>query len=366
MEETFYISFAQRMWGLSLGTTTAQVEEFLKDEIRKGRNLEEIKSILLSSKDVVFALNTELISKEVGIRKLEEYWERASFKSCQTTKQLVAFIEEFGDGQFFDQALGMLLDKKPSLTEINRVRKVNPNEQRIKDYFEELAFEQATTVESINEFISNYPGTKNIDELDRRFYFKAHSKKEYLAYLELFDKGKFRQDVENKLSMLDRTEAESPFTRVSNRNSEPVKIFISYSSADREYCELLVKQLTPMEFKDEIKVWSDADIQPGHTWENEIKNALEEVKVILFLVSPDFLASRYVSEVEINKAVERANAGELTIVPIIIRPCAWEDTRLSRYQVLPKAGKAISSWENSDSAFLDVLRSLKKLIKSYR
>ena len=48
-------------------------------------------------------------------------------------------------------------------------------------------------------------------------------------------------------------------------------------------------------------VWSDDKIKPGQEWFEEIKNAMNESKVGILLISPDFLASDFINRVEIPK-----------------------------------------------------------------
>ena len=79
-------------------------------------------------------------------------------------------------------------------------------------------------------------------------------------------------------------------------------------------------------------------------------------------MSPDFLASRYCYEKEMTRALERYEAGELIIVPIILEPCDWRSSPLGQFKALPKDGKAVSEWANENTAFLDVVSELRRLI----
>lgn len=48
---------------------------------------------------------------------------------------------------------------------------------------------------------------------------------------------------------------------------------------------------------------------------------LEKAHVILLLISSDFLASEYCYDVEMKRGLARHDAGEATVVPIILRDC---------------------------------------------
>ncbi len=140
------------------------------------------------------------------------------------------------------------------------------------------------------------------------------------------------------------------------------KIFISYSSEDRQYYEALVKHLTGLERSGLIEHWSDNEILPGMPWDKAVKKQLQIADIIIFLVSSDFINSDYINDIEINKAIKRYNKREVIIVPIIARICDFESLALHQFQALPTHAKPISTWDDKDAAWLNVLDGLKKLI----
>jgi hypothetical protein len=60
-------------------------------------------------------------------------------------------------------------------------------------------------------------------------------------------------------------------------------------------------------------------------------------------------------------AIRRHEAGEITIVPIILEPCDWLSSPLAQFKALPRDGKAVSEWTNQNTAFLDVVNELRRL-----
>jgi hypothetical protein len=50
------------------------------------------------------------------------------------------------------------------------------------------------------------------------------------------------------------------------------------------------------------------------------------------------------------------------VVPIILRPCDWEDSLLGKLTALPEKGKPVVKWDNPDSALLEVVKGLKKML----
>ena len=142
-----------------------------------------------------------------------------------------------------------------------------------------------------------------------------------------------------------------------------LNFFISYAHVDEPFKVELIKHLSGLKLSGLIKEWHGREILPGQDWDETIKQKLDLADVILFLVSADFMASDYIKDVEIEKAIERHNKGLVRIIPIIIRDCDHTSLQISRYQALPAGTKPISNWENKDAAYLDIVNQIKKILK---
>jgi TIR domain len=108
-------------------------------------------------------------------------------------------------------------------------------------------------------------------------------------------------------------------------------VFVSYSREDREWVDRLQTHLAPYLRGETFYVWDDAKIPAGTNWKTEIDTALAQARVAVLLVSPEFLASEYVSKVELPAILGRAGA-DLAVLWIPIRPSAYEVTPLKHYQ----------------------------------
>ncbi len=144
--------------------------------------------------------------------------------------------------------------------------------------------------------------------------------------------------------------------------SKTTKIFISYAHEDQIYLERLLVQLATLKRKRLIEDWTDKAIKPGEQWDQAIKHALDQAGIVLFLVSPDFLASDYIHDVEISNALENLGINQTLLTPIIIRPCNFRSSELSKFQALPIGAKPISTYPDEDIAWLEVENGLLKLI----
>ena len=144
--------------------------------------------------------------------------------------------------------------------------------------------------------------------------------------------------------------------------SKPLKIFCSYSHEDEEHFKVLRDWLAPSIRQRSIAWWHDREITPGREWEEDIDKNLDAADIILLLVSPAFMASRYVNEKEITRAIERHERGDARVIPIIVRPADWEWPPLANLQALPKNAKSITTWPNMDEAWLDVEEGIRKAV----
>ena len=140
-------------------------------------------------------------------------------------------------------------------------------------------------------------------------------------------------------------------------------VFFSYSHADESLRDQLEKHLSALKRQGLIDSWHDRRIVAGKEFDKEISGNLEKAEVILLLVSSDFLASDYCYEREMLRAVERHNAGQATVIPVILRPCDWNDTPFGKLLAAPKDGRAITLWANADEAFLDVVAAIKRALR---
>ena len=145
-----------------------------------------------------------------------------------------------------------------------------------------------------------------------------------------------------------------------------IDLFYSYCHTDEFFRERLEIALKPWSDKGLIRGWSDRRTKPGIPLTPQITEKLNNSEVVVFLVSPDFLASDACRE---EWYMAKRNAKEIgqKLVPIIIRACDWKEFDNMRvYPCLPEDAFPISSWDNQDEAWLDVTRSLNVVFEEIR
>ena len=143
------------------------------------------------------------------------------------------------------------------------------------------------------------------------------------------------------------------------------KAFISYSHRDEKALERLHTHLAMLRRENLIISWYDREILAGGEIDRDVSSNLADSDLFLALVSPDFLASNYCYEREMEVALKRHQDSSLRIIPIILEPCDWKSSPLGQIKALPKDGKPISLWTNENVAYLDIVTELRRLTEHH-
>jgi internalin A len=138
-------------------------------------------------------------------------------------------------------------------------------------------------------------------------------------------------------------------------------IFFSYSHKDETLRDELETHLKLLQRQGIIAAWHDRKILAGDQWDREIDRHLERAKIILLLISADFIASDYCWGKEVERALERHNAKEARVIPVMLRPCDWRNAPFGSLQGLPKDMKPITKWRDRDTAWADVASGIRRI-----
>src|SRR5258707_8645015 len=118
-------------------------------------------------------------------------------------------------------------------------------------------------------------------------------------------------------------------------SSHPVEVFYSYAHEDASLRDTLEKHLSLLHRQGLIFQWHDRQIAAGTDWAQALDIHLERASVILLLISADFLASDYCYGIEVKRALERHQANEARVIPILLRPTDWSGAPFAHLQALP-------------------------------
>ena len=141
-------------------------------------------------------------------------------------------------------------------------------------------------------------------------------------------------------------------------------VFFSYSHKDEALRDQLETHLALLKNQGLIDAWYDRRIIAGDEVDNAIFSKLETAEIILLLVSADFLSSAYCYSREMARAMERHQAGDARVIPVILRHCVWHGAPFGKLMAAPKDGKPITSWPDRDEALADVAKQVTNAVEA--
>jgi tetratricopeptide (TPR) repeat protein len=144
----------------------------------------------------------------------------------------------------------------------------------------------------------------------------------------------------------------------------PVEVFYSSAEVDVPLLEQLEHHLSVLRHEGLITTWHQRQIAAGSDWQVELDQHLNTASLILLLISPDFLASNYQYGVELQRAMQRHDANEVRVIPIVVRDCDWKGAPFGRLQVVPRDGKPVTSWHNRDEAFAEIAKEIRATLET--
>jgi small GTP-binding protein len=151
--------------------------------------------------------------------------------------------------------------------------------------------------------------------------------------------------------------------------NSPLKIFISYSHKDELFKDEMVTMLAGLQGQGVIDPWQDRRIEEGDEWYRAIQDAMNDCDLAILLVSPHFIASRFIQDEELPRVLERRREQGLHVVPVIVRPCKWTSQPvLKDLQALPRDGKAVITFPDDtgerDQVWTDIATVIEERAKA--
>jgi TIR domain/NB-ARC domain len=146
-------------------------------------------------------------------------------------------------------------------------------------------------------------------------------------------------------------------------NGTAISVFISYAHEDEALLQQLHTHLSLLTRQGLIATWYDRQIVAGSDWAGVIDEHLEQASIILLLVSADFLASDYCYKIDMTRALERHDAGQARVLPIIVRTVDWKDAPFAHLHALPTDAQPITKWADRDEAWTNVTAGIRRAIE---
>jgi hypothetical protein len=144
--------------------------------------------------------------------------------------------------------------------------------------------------------------------------------------------GTLRRFVAEVLAKSDRTDPAPP-----SAASGPATVFVSYAHEDGDAWRLrIVQMIQGIGGSVEIDPWDDQRIGTGALWQIEIEQALARAGCAVLILTPGFLASRFIKVVELPRMLAGARERGLHLFPVLAEHCPWTTHRwLEERQLFP-------------------------------
>lgn len=133
-------------------------------------------------------------------------------------------------------------------------------------------------------------------------------------------------------------------------------ILIDYAAQDLPTAHALITYLVPLVQAQRISITHERGLPVGADREATAEDAWQRADLVVLLLSPDYLAERSAQLARARLRHQRA-AGQ--VLPVLVRPCGWENTWLRDLTISPsKSGAALPvkdrRWSSKDEAIKDI------------
>ncbi len=145
--------------------------------------------------------------------------------------------------------------------------------------------------------------------------------------------------------------------------TEGIEVFFLYADVDEDKRLLtqLETHLATIQRQGLITTWNKGKIEFGADEQSEMNKHLNKARIILLLVSSDFMAAHYRDGTGVQQAMEKRATGTI-VIPVILRPADWKTSPFGGLTPLPRDGKPITRWSDRDEAFLEVAQGIRSVV----
>jgi len=149
-------------------------------------------------------------------------------------------------------------------------------------------------------------------------------------------------------------------TSVSASHSVP--LFVLFAPEDVSHYEQLANHLRPLVRERLITLHNAAQTLPGDERHAAMEKHLRTARLLLLLLSSDFVASNDCYE-SMQSALHRQEKGHVQVIAIYLRPVDCDALSLpNTLQVLPTNGRAVTSWSKPDEAYCQIARKIRAIV----
>ncbi|WP_433934890.1 TIR domain-containing protein [Sorangium cellulosum] len=142
----------------------------------------------------------------------------------------------------------------------------------------------------------------------------------------------------------------------------PIDVFISYAPPDERQRARLEVHISLMKRQGLIRTWHQAHVEPGEETA-KLAALLGAARLVLLLVSADYLAHEACYELDMRRSLARHAAGDAVVIPVLVHACDWESAPFADLTPLPFRREPVTSWRNRNEAWASVARGIRAAVE---
>ena len=149
--------------------------------------------------------------------------------------------------------------------------------------------------------------------------------------------------------------------------SEGIEVFFLFADVDedKKLVNKLERHLATMQRQSLITTWNKGKMAPGGDEKSEMSIHMNRAKVILLMVSADFMALHYLDGTEVEQAMEKRKTGTV-VIPVLLRPTDYKGAPFEGITPLPRNRKPVTEWSSTDSAFYEVSLGIRQVVEGLK
>lgn len=147
--------------------------------------------------------------------------------------------------------------------------------------------------------------------------------------------------------------------------------FVCYSRKDRRKLDQFLPHLKSIEPGGKARFWNDEQIKAGEEFTPVIQAAIAHAQVFVLFLSPYFLISDYIRDIEYPAILERRkdNPNSVLVMRVVLDPCFHDQIEGDRQAVPTHDGlgvlQPITKWGKHKHAYQKAAAEIKDAMEAY-
>lgn len=151
--------------------------------------------------------------------------------------------------------------------------------------------------------------------------------------------------------------------------AEGIEVFFLYADVDEDkrLVDKLERHLAAMQKQRLITTWNKGKLGPGEDEMSAMNAHMDRAKIILLMVSPDFMVLHYLDGTEVEQAMEKRKKGTI-VIPVLLRPTDYRGAPFEGLSPLPTNREPVIStkWSSADAALYEVTLGIRKVVEGLK